>query len=281
MTNSKTRFLAVIDPTRHDQWALRKAVSMAKDRDDAEVHALLCTSSAKECTDRDELRSVEIRRNLLWLEDLIDQYADQGVGINPIVTWNEDWRDAICDAARDNDIDLVVKRASGRPNSLASSDRQLIRTLQSALLLVKHDPSRDLKKVLVAVDFNATEAGHTGLNEAIMDLGCRIRGSSEEMELHSVSAYPDSDKFVHAPDVAKKLDIDRSQAHVRRGSAATVIPYFANEIEADLVIVGNVGRRGLSGITIGNTAEKILTDIRSDVLVLVSEEKDESTQSAA
>lgn len=281
MTKGKTRFLAVIDPTRHDQWALRKAVSMAKGRDDAEVSALLCTWSAKECADKDELRSVELRRNMLWLEDLVATYADQGVDINSIITWNEDWREAICDVARDNDIDLVVKRASGRPNSLASSDRQLIRTLKSAVLLVKHDPSRDVRKVLVAVDFNAIEESHTVLNDAIMELGCRIRGSSEEMELHCVSAYPESDQFVHAPDVAHKLGIDRAQAHVRRGNAEEVIPFFANEIDADLVIVGNVGRRGLSGITVGNTSEKILTDIRSDVLVLVREEKQESTKSAA
>jgi len=273
--------LAVIDPTRQDQWALRKAASMAKDRDDVEVYAMLCAWSAKECADKDELKSVELRRNTLWLEEIVAPYADQGVGITPITVWNEDWREAICDTAREHDIDLVVKRASGRQKSLASSDRQLIRTLKSALLLVKHDPSRDLRKILVAVDFNATEESHTALNEAIMELGCRIRGSSEELQLHSVSAYPESDKFVHAPDVAKKLGIDRAQAHVRRGNAAEVIPFFANEIDADLVIIGNVGRRGLSGITVGNTAEKILTDIRSDVLVIVREEKYESTVSAA
>lgn len=281
MSKGKTRFLAVIDPTRNDQWALQKAVAMAKDRDDAEIYALLCTWSVKESADRDELQRVELRRNTLWLEEVVNAHVDQDIGIEPIVAWNEDWREAICDAARDNDIDLVVKRASGRPNSLASSDRQLIRTLKSALLLVKHDPSRELRKVLVAVDFNATEESHTSLNEAIMELGRRVRGSSQQIELHAVSAYEDSDEFVHAPDVAKKLDIDRSQAHIRRGSAAEVIPFFANEIDADLAIVGNVGRRGLSGITVGNTAEKILTDIRSDVLVLVREGKEDQAESAA
>jgi universal stress protein E len=167
---------------------------------------------------------------------------------------------------------MVIKRASGRPTSLTSSDRQLIRSLKSALLLVKHDPSTDLQKVLVAVDFNASDENHAALNAAIIDLGRRIRGSSDTMELHAVSAYPDSDKFVHPPDVANKLKIDRSQAHVRQGKASDIIPGLANKIGADLVIVGNVGRRGISGIMVGNTSEKILTDIQSDVLVLVREE---------
>jgi nucleotide-binding universal stress UspA family protein len=46
---------------------------------------------------------------------------------------------------------------------------------------------------------------------------------------------------------------------------------MANAIHADLVIVGSTSRRGLSGVTVGNTAEKILSDIESDVLVLVHE----------
>lgn len=281
MTSRKGRFLAVIDPTRVEQWALQKAVSMAKGRDDSTVYAFLCTWSEKECGDRDQLKAAEVRRNTIWLDEIVARFESEGVNMQTFVGWNEDWRDAVGEFARENKIDLVVKRASGRQDSLASSDRQLIRSLKSALLLVKHDPSKEVAKVLVAVDFNATDESHTELNEAIIELGRRIRGDNANIELHSVSAYPDSDKFVHAPDVARKLGIERAQAHVRRGSAQDVIPLFANEIDADLVIVGSVGRRGLSGIAVGNTAEKILTDIRSDVMVLVREAKESRSASAA
>ena len=273
MKKEKTRFLAVIDPTRIDQWALQKAISIAKDRDDAKVYALLSAHSEADCDDPEELRTSELRRHTIWLDEIIASVNDAGVDIEPFVEWHEDWREAICNVASAHRIDMVIKRASGRPSSLASSDRQLIRSLKSALLLVKHDPSTDLQKVLVAVDFNASDENHAALNDAIIDLGRRIRGSSDTMELHAVSAYPNSDKFVHPPDVASKLKIDRSQAHVRQGKAGEIIPGLANKIGADLVIVGNVGRRGFSGIMVGNTSEKILTDIQSDVLVLVREER--------
>jgi universal stress protein E len=272
MTKGKNRYLAVIDPTRTDQWALQKAVSLAADRGDTDVVALLCAYSDVKCADPAEMRAAERRRHSIWLDELIDRFESTGVSIEPVVEWNSDWRDAVCDVARANQVDLVIKRASGRPSALGNSDRQLIRTLKSALLLVKHEPARVLRKVLVAVDFNAAAESHTALNNAIIDLGRRICGTSDTIELHAVSAYPDSDKFVHPPDIAKKLGIGRNQAHVRRGKAADIIPDYANEIDADLVIVGNVGRRGLSGIKVGNTAEKILTEIRSDVLVLVQEE---------
>ncbi len=272
MTNEMTRFLAVIDPTRVEQWALQRAVTIAQGREDATVHALVCVYSPAKCDEPTELQAAEIRRHSLWLAEIIDEYSESGVTITPIVEWHKDWREAIATIAQITGSELVVKRASGRPSSLANSDRQLIRSLKNALLLVKHNPSRRLDKVLVAVDFNATSKSHTDLNSAIMDLGNSICGTDENMELHCVSAYPESDKFVHPPDVAKKLGIDRSRAHVVRGKAAEVIPESANRIGAGLVVVGTVGRRGLSGITVGNTAEKILADIQSDVLVLVQEE---------
>jgi universal stress protein E len=275
METKKTRILAVVDPTRNSQWALRKAISIAKNRDDCDVYAFLCTHSDAECDDSAELQSVELRRHTIWLDELLAGVDVSGVNVKPVIEWSDDWREAISEAAKEAEVDLVVKRASGRQKSLASSDRQLIRTLPSALLLVKRNPVRDLQKVLIAIDFNAKDEAHTTLNEAIMDLGRRIRGSTEKVELHAVNAYPAADKFVHPPDVAKMLDIDRVQAHVHQGNAADIIPKQAHKIGADLVIVGSVGRRGLSGIAIGNTAEKILADIETDVLVLVKEEETE------
>lgn len=272
MATQKNRILAIIDPTRTEQWALKKALSIASSRDDLEVCAFLCVHSDADCDDRDQLQAVELERHRLWLDAMLKEFANTDVTIDAQVKWNVDWLEAICAAGSAEDVVLVTKRASGRQNSLASSDRRLIRKLGKALLLVKFEPADEVKKVLIAVDFNAEDASHKALNEAIMSLGTRMRGTVKDTELHVISAYPSSESFVHPPDIAKALDIDRSHAHVRRGSAADIIPKVARELEADLVIVGNVGRGGLSGITIGNTAEKILNDIAADVLVIVKEE---------
>lgn len=272
MATEKNRILAVIDPTRTEQWALRKALVIANSRDDLGVSAYLCVHSDAKCDDPEQLQAVELERHRLWLDAMLEEFAGSNVAIDSQIEWSDDWRGAICAAGAAEDVALVTKRASGRQNSLASSDRQLIRKLGRALLLVKHEPTDEIRKILIAVDFNAEDESHKALNEAIMSLGTRMRGTVTDTELHVISAYPSSDSFVHPPDVAKALDIDRSRAHVRRGSAADIIPDVAKELEADLVIVGNVGRGGLSGITIGNTAEKILSDIPADVLVLVREE---------
>ena len=272
MATQKNRILAIIDPTRTEQWALKRAISIAASRDDLNVCAYLCVHSDMKCDDREQLQAVELERHKLWLDAMLLEAGGEDLTIDSQVDWSEDWREAICAAAAADDVVLVAKRASGRQNSLASSDRQLIRKLGRALLLVKNAPADEVKKILIAVDFNAEDESHKALNASIMSLGSRMRGTVNETELHVISAYPSSDSFVHPPDVAKALDIDRSHAHVRRGSAADIIPDVAKELEADLVIVGSVGRAGLSGIAIGNTAEKILNGIAADVLVLVKEE---------
>lgn len=270
--------MAVIDPTGVEQWALRKAITIAKSRGALTIYAYLCAHSTTKCGDPERLREVDIRRHQLWLDEILSEFSDAGITIEPIIDWNADWRDAICIAAERAKIDVVIKRASGNPDSLANSDRRLIRGLDgSALFLVKHDPVAPVKNVLVAVDLNTTDSSHLALNNAIVLLGQRIRENDSEIQLHSVSAYENANQFSHPPDVAKILNITRAQARVCRGSAAEVIPEQANKIGADLVIIGNVGRRGLSGVTIGNTAEKILTDIKADVLILVQEMRRDRT----
>jgi universal stress protein E len=263
--------LAVVDPTSKEQWALQKAVLMAKTVPGAELIALLAVHREADCEDPEAFKEVELERNRLWLDDIVAGFAESGVVIETSIFWHDDWRAAIVEIAEDRDVDLVIKRASGRPTSLASSDRYLIRSLHCAMLLVKHAPAGEFTRVLLAVDWNAHDDDHVALNNAITAFGQRLRGDGGTLELHAVSAYPDTDKFVHPPDLAKKLGIDRQRAHVQQGKAVDIIPGTANRIGADLVVIGSVGRRGISGLTVGNTSEKILTDIHSDVLVIVHE----------
>jgi universal stress protein E len=277
MTSETFKILAVIDPTRSDQWSLRKAIGIGQARKNTQVMAYLSVFSDAKCVDPGELRRAEVRRNQLWLDELLEGIGDTGIQIDTFVEWNEDWRDAVGPAAADSCADLVIKHASDRPSALANSDRHLIRTVNCPILLVKHEPKHPTLKILIAVDFNRADETHANLNQSIIEYGNHIRGVEQPAELHAVNAYSDSSKFIHPPDLAKKVDIDRAQAHVKAGDPGDVISEIANEVSADLVIVGNVGRRGLSGITIGNTSEKILTDVRSDVLILSEELKEEKS----
>jgi nucleotide-binding universal stress UspA family protein len=64
---------------------------------------------------------------------------------------------------------------------------------------------------------------------------------------------------------------EHTRLHVLRGDPAEVVPRMTREHEIDLVVMGSVARRGLSGILIGNTAEKVLDRVRCAVLAVKPE----------
>jgi len=58
------------------------------------------------------------------------------------------------------------------------------------------------------------------------------------------------------------------QTHALKGDAADVIIKTASRFDVDLIVMGTVGRVGISGIFIGNTAETVLNNTRCSVLTL-------------
>jgi nucleotide-binding universal stress UspA family protein len=56
-----------------------------------------------------------------------------------------------------------------------------------------------------------------------------------------------------------------------KGQAEDVIPDLAESFEADLVVIGTVGRTGIPGLLIGNTAEEILNSVDCSVVTLKPE----------
>lgn len=56
--------------------------------------------------------------------------------------------------------------------------------------------------------------------------------------------------------------------HLRRGNARNVIPALVVELKVDLVVMGTVGRTGVPGLIIGNTAGVILNNIACGVLAI-------------
>lgn len=199
---------------------------------------------------------------------MLAEFSDSGVTITPVVEWHENWAEAAIAAASESTADIVLKHASGKPKSLGSSDRQLIRGVRTAVMLINREAEARLGTLLVALDLNAGDAAHQRLNEDLLELANQIRGVQAEADLHVINAYPLSEHFVHPTDLAKKAGIERPRAHSKQGKPAEVIEETANTIGAELVMIGSVGRSGLSGLYIGNTAEKILSGLDCDVLIL-------------
>lgn len=67
---------------------------------------------------------------------------------------------------------------------------------------------------------------------------------------------------------AEIIDIPDSHCYVKTGLPEDVIPQYAQKLDVGLVILGTVGRHGISEARIGNTAEHVIDKLNCDVLAI-------------
>jgi universal stress protein E len=58
------------------------------------------------------------------------------------------------------------------------------------------------------------------------------------------------------------------QVYMQKGEPGHLIPELAAEMEVGLIVMGTVSRTGVDGLLIGNTAEKILSQMDCSVLAV-------------
>ena len=197
-----------------------------------------------------------------------------------------------------NHHDLVIKAAqggTGKWNRLfGSGDQKLMRKCPCPVWIVKPSSEAHFRRILAAVDLNPTHPETESLATRIMALATSL-AEDEGSDLHVVHAWEfsgetvlrgrqidttDVDKIVESMEAAHQSELDRllaehpyekTIAHLVKGPAGHIIPDLAEEHDVDLVVIGTVGRTGVPGLLIGNTAERILGAVDCSVLTLKPE----------
>lgn len=68
--------------------------------------------------------------------------------------------------------------------------------------------------------------------------------------------------------LAEKIDVDKGNIHLKIGPPKNLILEVAQEIGADLIVVGSHGRHGLSLMLLGSTSTAVLHGAKCDVLAV-------------
>jgi universal stress protein E len=270
MTLQINRILAVIDPTTDIQLALSRALPIAE-QTGASIHAYLCCYSPLETDHFAALKRAELARHEAWIEKVIETANLGGVDVTTEVEWDKDWRQAVARTTAEYSYDLIVKAASRHSTAgrhlLKTSDWAVLRNSHCPILLVKRESIAPVQRVLIAVNPNVEDPKHQQLIDDIIYIGKQITAERENSELHAVCAYTGEEDFTFPTELAQLIGIDESRAHCVSGSPDDVIVECANLLESELVVLGTVSRTGLGGLTKGNTAERALDRLASDVLV--------------
>jgi universal stress protein E len=170
---------------------------------------------------------------------------------------------------------------------VGSTAKRLIRKCPSSVWIVKAEHMDLPKVVLAATDFSEISrkavsqgllvAQHTNAefhllhvvdsNDVPEDLISRIpMGSSLQREINQ-EASKRMDEFIDS------LAVDRAsiQVHQSWGTPWQEIRRAAKFQAADLLVIGTVGRSGIQGLLLGNTAEKVLDTCDCSILAVKPE----------
>lgn len=267
-----TKIFAVIDPTTDNQIALTRAGKIAGRNDNVSIHVYEAIYGHFDNSDAAAVERVEASRHRAWLETLVAPLRDAGLTVDIEVEWTEQWRDAIAPAAARADANFIIKAANARSGAqrrlLKTADWTLLRNAPCPVYLIKKDEISSKIKVLMAIDLSRDDDLHCQLNERVIGYGNALLVGAKDASLFAVNAYPSSDKFIYKDDLAEKAGVDAANAHTVEGPPEQVIPEIAEQIEADIVIVGTAARDGIKAAVIGNTAEKILDAITTNILTV-------------
>ena len=293
--------LVYIDPTQEQQPALARAVELVKKQKDTQITLFLCcydlsfeVTSLSSLEERDAMQRIVIKENQQWLKELARPYEEQGIKLNSKVVWHSrPFHAAIVEVLQKNH-DLIVK-STHQHSRLASiiftpTDWHLLRKCPCPVLLVKNHSWPENGNILCALDCKSLQdSDHKGLNSQIIK-EAKSLADLLNANIHLVNAYPlapmnvmlelpefdpiiydDNLKLHHQKNLveyADKFEIDVEKTHLKQGLPEDVIENVAKKIDAELVILGTVGRSGLSAALLGQTAEQVIDGLNCDLLAI-------------
>lgn len=270
------KILAVIDPTKREQIALRRAEWITT-ISDATIYAYLCVYSELETEDKDLLKDIELERYKLWLEQIIQPLQERGIKVEMQLDWGSDWRSRIGAMSKKLGCDLIVKssrrRTAAKRLLMTSSDLSLFKTAVCPVNLVRLGEGMEAnapRRVLMAIDAKRDSEKDSKIRNAIIEYGKAVSEATQR-ELHVVHAYTNPDDYVHVTDIEKQTGLESSSIHVVGERAEQAIVKVAREINAVLIVMGLSTRSTLANRVFGSTTESILNELERDVLVVITD----------
>ena len=297
------RILAAIPPTELGATVAARAFAIAA-RFGASVHLLgvvydpyLAGERFSDSPDLEEARARLVANRHDELTALTNTSDAAGISTSVAAAWCYPVVDGVLQAVEDYGPDLVVAgtfhHSPLQRFGLVNTDWQLIRQLESPLLLVRAAGFAGYERVLTAVDPVHAHDKPAVLDARLIKAG-QLFAATWAGELHVLHAYL-SGQYVpfvapgaelpppfhgEAPETLHRraldelvagTDVGTSQVLLETGDPRQLIPATAARLGATLVVMGAVARSRVKRWLIGSTAESVLDRVDCDVLIVKPE----------
>ena len=193
--------------------------------------------------------------------------------------------------------DLVVIQAAlaGKKKGLfGSTELHLLRKCPCPVWIFRRAETDRFKRILAAVNVNTSVPEEVELNRKILELSYALAkiDQSEFHVLHcwsvigegTLRARDGSRAYINdyvrevRSNVASKLnecvapfsstETPNIHVHLLKGAADILVPDLVRRKHIGLLVMGTVARSGISGLLIGNTAEKIVNEVACSLLAI-------------
>jgi universal stress protein E len=293
------KVLVVLDPSVTEQKALNRAVELAKLQDCQLTAFLSIYDFSYEMTtmlsgeERESMRQAVINDRELWISELVADYQQQGLKISIQVVWHNRPFEAIVQSVLEKDYDLVIKGTHDhdvlKSMIFTPTDWHILRKCPCPVLLVKDHEWPEHGNIIAAVNAGSEQSHHSSLNQRIIQqsklLAALLNGKVQlvnafpgtpvniaiEIPEFNPQEYNQTMKTHHLDSVQKlalEFELPAAQTHVLEGMPEDVIPKMAQQLDAEMVVIGTIGRTGFSAAIIGNTAEHVIDRLDCDVLAV-------------
>ena len=245
---------------------------------------------------KEYIKQVEQRN----LKQFVSGFQRAGIQINSKTIFGTPFIKIIQEVLRSR-YDLVMITAEGREGVkealFGNTTKHLMRKCPCPVWVIKPGQPNHFNRILAAVDLVKGDHERAVLAKKIMELATSLAQSrqSELLIMHTWSLFGESilkgrggisnediDKLLQeTQDDHRQWLIELIQQHsmedlksavyLLKGDAGTLINYLAQVKEVDLIVMGTVSRAGLSGLFIGNTAEKVLQQAKCSMLTVKPE----------
>ncbi|RDE24526.1 hypothetical protein DV711_02765 [Motiliproteus coralliicola] len=230
------------------------------------------------------------------LQLVADQLVERGVDATTDVCWEMDIEQGVLTKVERYQPDLVVKNCRFHHRLaeylFGSLDWQLIRHCPAPLMLIRPQPWKSTPVVLAALDPLQDKHHPVKLDDAV------LQSAESFVEhiggiLHMFHAYHtlptsvifDETLMLNYEELRSRLADEHRQAitellnghglakaepvlHLAQGEVHKELPKYAEQVDADLVVLGGIDRNAADRLFSGSTTESVVDHLQADLLVI-------------
>jgi universal stress protein E len=234
-----------------------------------------------------------LRERSEWLQARAAAMRGDGIDAHAHVIWGTPQHELVIDKVLELQPALVIKDIDRQPllkrTLLTPLDWRLLRLCPAPLMLVGGRRPALPRRAVVAIDPVAEEHAAGQLNRRLLDAAHAVAGVETVDLAHAyepvaalaigeplgsavwLSEVSDSVRALGERALrgfARTHGVAATQCHLLAGPPAQSLPALVDRLDADLLVIGTVQRRGLERLIIGSTAERIVEHADCDILAV-------------